>query len=148
MTTTQVTKVRRDAIAIGTTVTGRSVTIGETQVVTFAGLTGDFFPLHMDAEAAAASPFGTRIAHGLLTFTVAAGGLAAELASWDVVAALGFDDLRFTKPVFFGDTITPTATVRDVSAKGDRGVVTLSVAVTNQRREAVVTTIMKVMVNG
>ena len=94
---------RLDDITSGEQVTGRSITIGEWHVMTFAGLTGDFYPLHTDEEFARETDFGGRIAHGLLTFVVGAGFLANELSSWDVIAALGFGATRFVAPVKFGD---------------------------------------------
>lgn len=133
-------------INVGDRLQGRSITIGEWHVMTFAGLTGDYFPLHTDEEYAAATQFNGRIAHGLLTFVVGAGFLANELAVWDVVAALGFGETRFVAPVRFGDTVTPVATVTDVSPKGERGVINLDVAVQNQHGDSVVTSSMQVLV--
>jgi len=141
-------KRRLGDIAVGTVVTGRSMTIGESQVLTFAGLTGDFYPLHTDEEFAKTTMFGRRIAHGLLTFVIGAGFLANELANWAVVAALGFGETKFTAPVFFQDTITPTANVTQVSPKDGRGVVAMDIAIRNQRDEVVVTSSMKVMVEA
>lgn len=141
-------KLRLGDIAAGSTVIGRSMTIGEGQVITFAGLTGDFYPLHTDEEFARTTPFGRRIAHGLLTFVVGAGFLANELAGWDVIAALGFGETKFTAPVFFGDTITPQATVTGITPKEGRGVVALDITITNQSGDVVVTSSMKVMVRA
>lgn len=145
---TSADKLRLGDVAVGSTVTGRSMTIGEGQVITFAGLTGDFYPLHTDEEFAKTTPFGRRIAHGLLTFVVGAGFLANELAGWDVIAALGFGETKFTAPVFFGDTITPRATVTDMAPKEGRGVVALDITITNQSGDVVVTSSMKVMVRA
>ncbi|WP_108666914.1 MaoC family dehydratase [Euzebya rosea] len=135
-------------VELGEKIVGRSITIGEWHVMTFAGLTGDFYPLHTDAEFAAGSPFSGRIAHGLLTFVVGAGFLANELADYDVVAALGFGATRFTSPVMFGDTITPTGTVTEVAPKEGRGVVAFDIDITNQRGETVVSSSMQVMIRA
>lgn len=140
------TLTRAGDIATGTAFRGRSVTIGEAHVVTFAGLTGDFHPLHMDAQTAQAAGFGRRIAHGWLTWVVGAGAIAEQLAHWDVVAALGGGPARFRAPVFLGDTITPTATVSGVDERAGRAVVTLDVEIANQDGETVVSSSIVVMV--
>lgn len=137
---------RLDEITTGEQVTGRSITIGEWHVMTFAGLTGDFYPLHTDEEFARETDFGGRIAHGLLTFVVGAGFLANELSTWDVIAALGFGATRFVAPVKFGDTITPVAEVTSVEPKGARGIVSMDININNQHGETVVTSSMQVMV--
>ena len=137
---------RLDDISTGEQVTGRSITIGEWHVMTFAGLTGDFYPLHTDEEFARETDFGGRIAHGLLTFVVGAGFLANELSTWDVIAALGFGATRFVAPVKFGDTITPVAEITSIEPKGARGVVSMDITINNQRGEAVVASSMQVMV--
>lgn len=83
--------------------TSRARTVTEADVVAFAGLTGDFHPQHVDAEWAAESVFGERIAHGLLVL-----GLAAGLAPLDperVVALRRVRDVVFKRPVRLGDTI-------------------------------------------
>lgn len=137
---------RLDDIAIGQQIVGRSITIGEWHVMTFAGLTGDYYPLHTDEEFAQRTDFGGRIAHGLLTFVVGAGFLANELSTWDVVAALGFGATRFTAPVSFGDTITPIAEITDIEPKSGSGVVSMDITIRNQHDSTVVTSSMQVMV--
>src|SRR5207237_2268208 len=85
-------------------VTGRR-TIDGGDVSRFAGLTGDFNPLHIDAEFARTTPFGERVAHGILTLAVSNG--QQNLGGWfagTTLALLGLDRLKFTTPVKFGDT--------------------------------------------
>jgi acyl dehydratase len=111
---------------------GRSIT--ESDVMRFAGLSGDFNPAHTDYEYAKAGPFGAPIAHGLLSLVVAA-GLADRGGSLDGTAiALLEVGWRFNKPVMFGDTIRARLTVasKRVTSKGDRGVVMRKVEVLNQ----------------
>ncbi|MER8612198.1 MaoC/PaaZ C-terminal domain-containing protein [Mesorhizobium sp. M0435] len=91
---------------------GRTIT--ETDFVVHAGHTGDFFPHHMDAEFMKTTPFGQRIAHGTLVFSVGI-GLTASVVN-PVAFSYGYDRLRFIKPVFIGDTIKTRATI---SAKED-----------------------------
>ena len=80
---------------------GRTIT--ETDFVIHAGQTGDFFPHHMDAEWCKTQPFGQRIAHGTLIFSIAIGQTASEINP--EAFSKGYDRLRFIKPVFIGDTI-------------------------------------------
>ncbi|MES0029088.1 MaoC/PaaZ C-terminal domain-containing protein [Mesorhizobium sp. M0040] len=91
---------------------GRTIT--ETDFVVHAGHTGDFFPHHMDAEFMKTTPFGQRIAHGTLVFSVGV-GLTASVVN-PVAFSYGYDRLRFIKPVFIGDTIRTRTTI---SAKED-----------------------------
>lgn len=86
-----------------------SKTITETDLVTFAGLSGDFNPLHIDGEYAKQTQFGQRIAHGILTTSLLSGLLGMKLPGQGSVY-LG-QTLRFVKPVFIGDTITAQAEV-------------------------------------
>ena len=122
-------------------VTGRRTVEGG-DVSRFAGLTGDFNPLHTDEVFAAQTPFGGRVAHGILTLAVSNG--QQNLSGWfegTALALLGLDRLRFTLPVKFGDTIHTEMTVKQArpSSKADRGVVTFDVVVKNQRDEVVCT---------
>ncbi len=95
-----------DSFSVGDRYRTESITVTETHVVTWAGLTGDWVPLHVDAEYAAASEFGERIAHGPLTLALAL-GLATRSGIFGdcVLAWLGLDDMRLPLPVRFGDTI-------------------------------------------
>lgn len=120
-------------------VTGRR-TVEAGDVSRFAGLSGDFNPLHTDEEFAKTTPFGARVAHGILTLAVSNG--QQNLAGWfdgTAVALLGLDRVRFTAPVKFGDTIHTEMTVRETreTSRPDRGVVSFDVVVKNQRGEAV-----------
>jgi acyl dehydratase len=105
-----------------------------------AGLSGDYNPLHTDEEFAKKTQFGTRIAHGPLTYLFAA-GLLFQLHLYDdtLVAFLGFDKLKFTGPVKIGDTIHAVTKVIDrrETSKPDRGVVKRDLRVYNQRGEMV-----------
>src|SRR3989441_11129311 len=122
-------------------VTGRR-TVDGGDVSRFAGLTGDFNPLHTDEEYATQTPFGARVAHGILTLAVSNG--QQNLSGWfegTALALLGLDRVRFTAPVKFGDTIHTEMTVKQAreSSRADRGVVTFDVTVKNQRGDVVCT---------
>jgi 3-hydroxybutyryl-CoA dehydratase len=117
----------------------RGRTITESDIMNFAGLSGDFIELHTNEEYARQSPFGRRIAHGMLTLSISTGLMTRmNLITDTVVALYGIDKLRFVKPVFIGDTIHVKKKVADTMAKGGTaGVVTFDTSVLNQNGEAV-----------
>jgi oxepin-CoA hydrolase/3-oxo-5,6-dehydrosuberyl-CoA semialdehyde dehydrogenase len=119
----------------------RTITADDVQA--FGNLTGDTFYMHFDEEAAKASPFGQRIAHGYLVLSAAA-GLFVWTAPGPLLANYGLDTLRFTKPVALGDTIRARLTAKrkidrmKVGADGKgQGVVAWDVEVTNQNGDVV-----------
>ena len=114
---------------------GRTIT--ETDIVLHAGQTGDFYPHHMDAEWCQTQPFGQRIAHGTLIFSVAVGMTAGEINP--LAFSYGYDRLRFIKPVFIGDTIRVRVTIKEMRdhKKPDHGMVVEALEVFNQRNETV-----------
>src|SRR5205809_4478666 len=119
--------------------TGRRTVEGG-DVSRFAGLTGDFNPLHTDEVFAHQTPFGARVAHGILTLAVSNG--SQNLAGWfegTTLALLGLDRVRFAAPVKFGDTVHTEMTVKErrESSKPGRGVVIFEASVKNQRGETV-----------
>src|SRR5438046_9873939 len=104
-------------------VTGRRTVEGG-DVSRFAGLTGDFNPLHTDEVFARETPFGARVAHGILTLAISNG--QQNLSGWfegTAFALLGLDRVKFTAPVKFGDTIHTEMTVPQArpSSKPARG---------------------------
>jgi acyl dehydratase len=116
---------------------GRTVT--EADIVNFAGLSGDFNELHLNAEYAARTQFGQRIAHGLLGLAVSS-GLTQQLDLYNdtLLAFLGLT-WSFKGPIFIGDTVHVVQTVKDKrpTKKPGRGIVTIGVQVLNQRGEVV-----------
>lgn len=134
---------------VGDKFTSVSQTISEAAVVMFAGITGDFHPTHVDEEYAKTLPFGTRIAHGLLTASVGMAlwtrlGVVEESA----ICQLGCS-WEFLAPVKFGDTIHDVIEITDIrrsQSKPDRGVLTFSITVYNQRGEVCVTNETKALV--
>lgn len=114
---------------------GRTIT--ETDIVLHAGQTGDFFPHHMDEEWCKTQPFKKRIAHGTLIFSIAV-GMTAQLIN-EVSMTYGYERLRFTKPVFIGDTIKVKVTIKEKKdhKKPGYGLVTELVETINQHNEVV-----------
>lgn len=108
-------------------------TITETDVYLFAGISGDFNPVHVDEEYAKTTPFKTRIAHGGLAASLLAPVLGMKLPGIGTVALEVTQ--RFKSPVYFGDTITCTV---EVTSKLDRmKAVEMKITWTNQRNEQV-----------
>ncbi len=102
---------------------GRTVT--EADVVNFAGISGDYNPLHIDQSFAETTPFKQRIAHGMLSASIST-GLAQTLGIFEgtTIGLMG-QTFQYKAPVFFGDTIRISLTVESVkaSSKGGKGVV-------------------------
>ena len=117
---------------------GRTVT--EADIVMFAGLSGDYNPLHVNEEYCKQTIFGGRIAHGPLVYAIAA-GLLFQLHLYDdtLIAFLGFENLKFTNPVKPGDTIRARIKVLEKreTSNPDRGVMKRRLEVLNQRGEVV-----------
>ncbi len=115
-------------------------TVTEADIVAFAGLSGDYNPLHIDEEYSKTTPFGGRIAHGPLVYAIAA-GLLFQLHLYDdtLIAFLGFDSLKFTKPVRPGDTIHARIKVLEKRETSNpaRGIMKRRLEVLNQRGEVV-----------
>jgi 3-hydroxybutyryl-CoA dehydratase len=132
-------------IRLGDVMVTKGRTLGESDVINFAMLTGDWNPLHCDAEYAAKAQFGTRIAHGMLVLAVMSG--LVELRAPYVKALYGFDKVRFLRPTYFGDTIKVVSTVVGRSDKEDGGgVVTFEAQVRNQKDEPVAICTIKILV--
>jgi 3-hydroxybutyryl-CoA dehydratase len=130
--------------------TSRGRTVTEADIVNFAGLSGDFVELHMNEVAAAQGPFGKRIAHGALIFSISTGlSIQMNQVQDTVIAFYGVDKLRFTKPVFIGDTIRVVKKVAGREEKGTgRGVVTFETTVLNQNNEPVLVYSDKVLLKA
>jgi len=125
-------------IKTGLTATSARVTVTETHIVLFAGLTGDFNPLHMDAAFMAESPYGKRIAHGMLGHSLST-GLRSAIDDWAIEAFLE-TQRRFVGPIFAGDTVHYEAKVTDTResrSKPGRGVVRIAMTLKNQHGETV-----------
>ena len=115
---------------------GRTVT--EADVVNFAGLSGDFVELHVNERYASESRFGRRIAHGALVFSMSTGmSVEACAIHRTVLAFYGIDKLRFTRPVFIGDTIHTEKRVLEKQTKDAGGVLTFETRVINQTGDIV-----------
>jgi acyl dehydratase len=127
-------------LAAGDTFTSAARTVTESDVVAFAGLSGDFNPIHTDVEFARDTPYGQRVVYGLLGLSMLTGLLdRTGLFSGTAIAMLGIRDWTFSAPMFIGDTIRFRLTIEDVrrTKSGDRGVVQRYFELVNQRDEVV-----------
>ena len=126
-----------EAFTTGHTRSTSGRTITETDIVLHAGQSGDFFPHHMDEEWCKTQPFKKRIAHGTLVFTIAV-GLTADLIN-EVSMTYGYERVRFVKPVFIGDTLRVSISIKEKKdhKKPGFGLVTELVEVFNQHQELV-----------
>jgi oxepin-CoA hydrolase/3-oxo-5,6-dehydrosuberyl-CoA semialdehyde dehydrogenase len=133
-----------EELRVGETLTTERRTVTEADVVNFATLSGDHFYAHQDDSVAKESIFGRRVAHGYVGLSAAA-GLFVDPAPGPVLANYGLENLRFTKPVYPGDTIQVKLTCKSKTARETppegipQGVVAWDVNVTNQENEVVAT---------
>jgi 3-hydroxybutyryl-CoA dehydratase len=125
-----------EALEVGQEFTTRGRTVTEADVVGFASLTGDWHPQHADAQWAGSSPFGERIAHGLLVVSLAAGLVPFDPGR--VVALRQVSQATFKRPVRFGDTIHVEGRIAELADVGeDAGLVTFAWSVVNQEGRVV-----------
>lgn len=135
---------------VGDRIVSPARTITETDIVLFAALTGDWHPVHTDAEYAKHTLFGERIAHGLLILAVGS-GLMFRAGDRGVprstIALYGLEKARFTAPTKIGDTLHVEAEVMQMTAIDEqRGLLTVSHRVVNQRNEEVLTYTTRLLV--
>jgi 3-hydroxybutyryl-CoA dehydratase len=128
--------------------TSRGRTITEADIVNFAGLSGDFVELHVNEEYARSGPFGRRIAHGALIFSISTGLMVQMTSDHEAIVAFrGVDQLRFVAPVFIGDTIhVVKKTIAKNTKDGIRGLVAFETTVLNQDGKPVLTYVDRLMV--
>jgi acyl dehydratase len=123
-----------DALEVGGRFQTRGRTITETDLVSFAALTGDFHPVHTDVEWAAESEFNGRIAHGMLLLSYCVGLVPLDPAQ--VMALRGFERIAFKRPVRIGDTVHVEGTCESKAELDDAtGLVVFGWKIVNQRDE-------------
>jgi acyl dehydratase len=126
---------------------GRTVT--ETDLVNFAGLSGDFNPIHIDHEFARTTPFRRPIAHGLLVLSMSS-GLSLFFPAMRTLAFLAIREWHFREPVFVGDTLRVSSKVleKEPRARGRRGVITWQRRIVNQEGKTVQEGVTQTLVEG
>lgn len=139
-----------EEIEAGTSVvtTGRTITEGD--IVNFAGLSGDFNQLHIDAEYAKVGEFGERVAHGLLVVSITTGLIVQTGLMEGTVHAFRELEWKFSRPVFIGDTIHAHLTVTETKPlpRLGGGSATAKVTVYNQHDQVVHRGTMVLLVRG
>lgn len=110
---------------------GTSVTLTDAHIIIFAGLTGDFNPLHMNSEYGEKTMFGGKIAHGLLTLSMVVGQIFHPLVEGTALANVGIS-VRFTAPVKVGDTLIPSIKVIKKEPKKTNGIIYYDLICKNQ----------------
>ena len=136
--------------SVGDKVTSMAITVTEAHLVTWARLTMDYYPLHMDKEYAARTPFKERIVHGPLTFAMAVGLMGMTgYAKDSVIAWLGVDNMRIPAPVKIGDTIRLHVEITELreTKNPDQGFALMRYEVVNQLEEPVMTFDMKFLMH-
>ena len=129
-----------DQLSVGDKFVSLGRTVTEADVTTFAGLSGDFDPLHTDAEFARNTPFGERVAHGMLVAAIGT-GLGNQMGVLEgTTLALMEQVIRCKAPVRFGDTVHLELMVKEKreSSKPDRGVVIFDTPIVNQSGQTVI----------
>lgn len=115
---------------------GRTIT--EADIVAFAGLSGDYNQIHTDADFSKSTPFGQRVAHGLLVLSIASGlAMRTGVLEGTVLAFREINEWKFTKPVCIGDTVRAELTIRETKAlpRLKAGTVLIEIDVRNQNNE-------------
>lgn len=128
-----------DDLSQGAFFNTRRIVVTETHIVNFAGISGDFFDVHMDDDFAREQGFPARIAHGLLGLSLVDGLKNRADVQLRAVASLGWKEWNFKAPIVAGDSIGATIVVASMrpTSKGDRGIVELAFDVINQNGELV-----------
>ncbi len=123
-----------EEIEVGKTMVTRGRTVTETDIVQFAALTGDYNPMHTDAEYMKAHPMGQRVAHGMLTLSYAVGQLYQLGFMERTVLAFRGLEMKFSLPVLIGDTTHVRLTVTDKKAmkRLGGGIITAEIKILNQ----------------
>ena len=138
-----------DEFEPGQTILTAGRTITEADVVAFAGLSGDYNQMHVDADFSQKGIFGARVAHGLLVLSVAS-GLAVQTGVMEgtVLAFREIEQWKFSRPVFLGDTVRVELVVaqkKEYRRLGG-GSVTITVNVKNQKDEVVMSGVWIVLI--
>ena len=125
-------------LAVGDGFTTGGIMVTESHVAGFAGLTGDFFDLHVDEQFAKELGFKGRIAHGILGLALTDGLKNRAAPRMRAIASLGWN-WKFSRPIYIGDRIHAEieVAVKRETKRPDRGIVTLAFKVKNQSGEVV-----------
>jgi 3-hydroxybutyryl-CoA dehydratase len=124
-----------EEFSVGQHIISTARTVTESDVVTFAGLSGDYNQIHTDAEFSKNTPFGKRVAHGLLGIAIASGlAMRTGVLEGTVLAFREINEWKFSKPIFIGDTVHVELDVKEIKAlpRLGGGSVIIELSVKNQ----------------
>ena len=138
-----------DDVAVGQEWESQGRTVTEADVVNFAGVSGDFNPIHTDHEFAKTTPYRRPIAHGILVWAIGS-GLGVTYPPMRTLAFLSIREWEFKGPVFIGDTIRLRSAVveKQVRARGRRGVIVWRRQILNQEGKVVQEGVTLTLVEG
>lgn len=138
-----------DDVEVGQSWASPGRTLTEADIVNFAGLSGDYNPMHVNHEYAKATPFRRPIAHGLLGLAISS-GISLYSPPMRTLAFLGIKDWQFLHPIFIGDTLSGESTVleKEQRSRGRRGVITWKRQLVNQEGKVVQEGITLTLVEG
>jgi acyl dehydratase len=138
-----------EEFSVGQKITSVGRTVAESDIMSFAGLTGDYNQIHTDAHFAAGTQFGQRIAHGLLGLSIAVGLLMRTgVLEGMVIAFREIIEWKFIKPVFIGDTIHVEMEAKELKAmpRLGAGLAHVALDVKNQNNETLMRGTLAVLV--
>jgi 3-hydroxybutyryl-CoA dehydratase len=138
-----------DEFQVGQRILTAGRTVTEADIVTFAGLSGDYNQIHVDADYSAKAPFGQRVAHGLLVTSIASGlAMQTGVMEGTVLAFREINEWKFIKPVFIGDTVHVVLEVKETKdlRRIGGGSVTIEVSVVNHKDDTVMRGVWTVLI--
>jgi acyl dehydratase len=138
-----------DDVAVGQEWESVGRTVTEADIVNFAGLSGDFNPIHLDHEFARSTPFRRPIAHGLLVLAIAS-GLGVNAPPMRTLAFLSIRDWQLKGPIYIGDTLRVRSKVleKELRGRGRRGIITWQRTIVNQEGKVVQEGVTVTLVEG
>ena len=138
-----------EEFSVGQRITSVGRTVAESDIMSFAGLTGDYNQIHTDAQFAAGTQFGQRIAHGLLGLSIAVGLLMRTgVLEGTVLAFREIIEWKFIKPIFIGDTIHVDMEAKELKSmpRAGGGLAYVALEVKNQKDETLMRGTLAVLV--
>jgi acyl dehydratase len=121
-------------------------TVSESDVYLFAGITGDLDPNHVDEEYCKTTSFGHRIAHGALIIGYTSAASSQILRDFDrPMLSVGYDRIRFLKPVYFGDTLTIEYEITSIERERERTLSKIEIRNQHEQLVAVLTHVMQLV---
>jgi acyl dehydratase len=123
--------------------------VTEADIVNFAGISGDFNPIHVDDEFAKSTPFRQRMAHGLLVLSIGS-GLSLTAPPMRTLAFMAIKEWHFRDPVMIGDTLHTSVRIqsKEERSRGRRGVITWERKIVNQKDKVVQEGVLMTLVEG